>query len=118
MTNDTNQRATAISQALSKLPDRTGSVFRGTMLTSEQITSYAPGAVHTEAGFTSTTVDHTSVFPGNALFVVVSKHGKDVSPYSPYPESEVLFDKGTEFLVTSNFYDSHEGKQVIIMMEV
>jgi hypothetical protein len=47
-----------------------------------------------------------------------SKHGKDVAPYSSYSESEVLFDKGANFHVTSNFFDLHVNKQVIIMMEV
>ena len=118
MTNDTNQSAAAVSEALSKLPDRSGPVFRGTTLTPEQIASYTPAAVHPEPGFTSTSSDAKSAFLGNTLFLVISKHGKDVSPYSPYAESEVLFDKGTEFFVTSNFYSQHEGKQVIIMMEV
>ena len=118
MSSDTSQGAEAISDALAKLPDRTGPVFRGTTLSSEQIASYVPGAVHPEAGFTSTSSDPKSAFPGNTLFLVISKHGKDVSPYSHYAESEVLFDKGTEFLVTSNFFSPREGKQVIIMMEV
>lgn len=118
MTPDTSQRAAAVSDALSKLPDRSGPVFRGTTLTSDQIASYVPGAVHSAAGFTSTTSDPESAFPGNTLFLVISKHGKDVSPYSSYAESEVLFDKGTQFLVTSNFFSPQEGKQVIIMMEV
>lgn len=118
MTNNTGQRAAAVSEALSKLPDRSGPVFRGTTLTPEQIASYVPGAVHPEPGFTSTSSDAKSAFPGNTLFLVISKHGKDVSPYSQYAESEVLFDRGTEFFVTSNFYSQHEGKQVIIMMEV
>ncbi|MFT3942687.1 MAG: ADP-ribosyltransferase [Ancrocorticia sp.] len=118
MSSDTNQRAEAISDTLAKLPDRTGPVFRGTTLSSEQIASYVPGAVHPEAGFTSTSSDPKSAFPGNTLFLVISKHGKDISPYSHYAESEVLFDKGTGFLVTSNFFSPQEGKQVIIMMEV
>ena len=118
MSSDTSQRAEAISDALARLPDRTGPVFRGTTLSSEQIASYVPGAVHPEAGFTSTSSDPKSAFPGNTLFLVISKHGKDISPYSHYAESEVLFDKGTGFLVTSNFFSPQEGKQVIIMMEV
>lgn len=118
MTSDTKERADAISKALSKIPDRPGPVFRGTTLSQEQIASYVPGAVHSEAGFTSTTSDSKAAFPGNTLFLVISKHGKDVSPYSQYAESEVLFDKGADFLVTSNFYSPQEGKQVIVMMEV
>lgn len=119
MASDTNQRAAAISEALSKLPDQPGPVFRGTSLSPEQIARYVPGAMRSEAGFTSTTSDSKAAFPGSTLFLVISKHGKDVSPYSKYPsESEILFDKGTDFLVTSNFYSPQERKQVIIMMEV
>ncbi|MEV4667162.1 ADP-ribosyltransferase [Microbacterium sp. LWO12-1.2] len=118
MTSDADTRAAAVSAALAKLPDRPGPAFRGTQLTPEQIAGYAPGQLHHEDGFTSTTSDPASAFPGNALFLVFSKHGKDVAAFSPHPESEVLFDKGTDFYVTSNFYDPHVGKQVIIMMEV
>ena len=114
----TSRRAAAVSEALSKLPDWNGPVFRGTTLTSEQIASYVPGEVHSEAGFTSTTSDRKIAFPGNTLFLITPKHGKDVSPYSAYAESEILFDKGTDFLVTSNFFSSQEGKYIIVMMEV
>lgn len=118
MSNDNDERATAVSKALSKLPDQKGPVFRGTTLTPAQISSYIPGTVHLERGFTSTSSDPASAFPGNALFLVISKHGKDVASYSTYPESEVLFDKGTEFYVTSNSYSPHQRKQVIVMMEL
>lgn len=113
-----SQRAAAVSEALSKLPDWNGPVFRGTMLTPDQIASYVPGEVHSEAGFTSTTSDRKIAFPGNTLFLITSKHGKNVSPYSVYAESEILFDKNTDFLVTSNYFSSQEGKRIIVMMEV
>ena len=88
------------------------------MLTPDQISSYVPGDVHSEAGFTSTTSDRKIAFPGNTLFLITSKRGKNVSPYSVYAESEILFDKNTDFLVTSNFFSSQEGKRIIVMMEV
>jgi hypothetical protein len=118
MTPDTEKRSASISDALSKLPDRPGPVFRGTSLSADQIASYVPGETRKEAGFTSSSSDQTRAFPGNVLFLIISKHGKDVAPYSSYSESEVLFDKGANFHVTSNFFDLHVNKQVIIMMEV
>ncbi len=110
-------RIEAISTALSKLRDRPGPVFRGTPLTPEQIASYVPGMIRTELAFTSTSADHTRAFPGNALFIIDSRHAKDVSAYSVHPESEVLFDKGTSFYVLDNFVDQRSGKHVITMME-
>ncbi len=118
MTSDAERRSASISEALSKLPDKPGPAFRGTTLPAEKIASYVPGETRKEPGFTSSSSDQTRAFPGNVLFVIISKHGKDVAPYSSYVESEVLFDKGTNFYVTSNFFDHQVNKQVIIMMEV
>ncbi len=50
-------RIAAISTALSELRDRPGPVFRGTPLTADEIASYVPGTIRTEAGFTSTSAD-------------------------------------------------------------
>ena len=71
-----------------------------------------------EAAFTSTTKDESIAFPGNVMFEVVSRHGKDVSDFSMIPaEKEVLFDKGTTFYVRSNRFDERLGKQIIILVE-
>lgn len=110
-------RIAAISTALSKLRDRPGPVFRGTSLTADEIAFYVPGTIRTEAGFTSTSADHARSFPGNALFIIDSRHAKDVSAFSVHSESEVLFDKGTSFYVLDNFVDKRSGKHVITMTE-
>ncbi len=111
-------RVAAMSTALSKLPDRPGPVFRGTALSPEQIASYTPGTTRTEPAFLSTSADQARDFPGNTLFIVDSKHAKDVSPFSTSPESEVVFDKGTSFHLIGNFFDPGSGRQVITLVEV
>ena len=110
-------RAAALSAALAKLPDRTGPVFRGTPLEADQIESYVPGTTRIEPAFLSTTSDPSRDFPGNALFIVDSKHAKDVSGFSEHPESEVVFDKGTSFYVIGNSFDRRSARHVITMME-
>jgi hypothetical protein len=112
-------RAEQVSTALRKLPDYGGDAQRGTTLTPAQIASYVPGQFRAEAAFTSTTRDATRTFDGNALFVISSKSGKDVSGYSRHRhEAEILFDKGSTFYVASNSYDPRIGKHIIVMMEV
>ena len=49
--------------------------------------------------------------------MITSKHGKDIAVYSAHPESEVLFDKGTSYYVSRNFFDEATGRQVIVMIE-
>ncbi len=110
-------RAAALSAALAKLPDRPGPVFRGTPLKPDQIASYVPGTTRIEPAFLSTTSDPSRDFPGNTLFIVDSKHAKDVSGFSEHPESEVVFDKGTLLYVIGNSWDRRSARHVITMME-
>jgi hypothetical protein len=50
------------------------------------------------------------------MFIIDSLHGKDVSAWSRIPsESEVLFDQGTTFRVTANYFDADLNKQIIVM---
>jgi ADP-ribosyltransferase exoenzyme len=119
VTPEIRQRAEALSAALAKLPDYDGAVFRGTFLTEEQIAPYEPGTIREESAFTSTTRDEREAFAGNTYFVITSKHGKDVSRYSRFPDqAEVLFDKGSRFYVHSNGLDPRLGKRVIVLIEV
>ncbi|MDP9026428.1 MAG: ADP-ribosyltransferase domain-containing protein [Actinomycetota bacterium] len=115
---ETTARAEALSTALSKLPDRPGPVFRGADLTPKQIARYVPGSAAQELGFTSSSFDESRAFSGNTLFLIESTTGKDISGFSGLPESEVLFDKGSRFVVTGNYFDTTIGRQVIIMGEI
>ena len=60
------------------------------------IARYRPGSAVTEPFFVSS----SKAFSGNVLFVIHSRHGKDVQPYSQHPsEKEVLFTADTRFRV-------------------
>ena len=90
-----------LSSALAKMPDYEGIVYRGMNLTSEQLAEYVPGETVTWDAFTST--DTTDPFPGNTQVVIESSTGKLISAYSQVEtENEVLFDKGSQFVVESN----------------
>lgn len=119
MTDDIQQRADALSGALSKLPPYSGMTWRGTHLSKEQVNSYVVGGFVTEPAFTSTSSAPESAFDGNTRFLIYSKNGKDVSGHSILPhESEVLYDKGSVFYVVSNEAGSAPGSHVIVLKEV
>lgn len=111
-------RINAIEQALGKLPNHQGPVFRGTDLPSDVLAQYKPGEVITEKAFTSTSTASTQAFPGSTQFTILSKSGKDVSQYSQYPgEQEILFPPGARFEIVSRTYDPATGKTFIEMVE-
>ncbi|WP_139209774.1 ADP-ribosyltransferase family protein [Microlunatus flavus] len=113
-------RSAALSRALAKLPNHRGTVVRGRDLATAEVAFYDPGSIVREPGFTSS--DTSRPFPGNTIFYIESKTGKDVSEFSTYgaaaggKEHEVLFDAGTRFLV--QFNDIVDGNRVILMEEV
>ena len=108
----------ALKTALSKLPDYSGVVFRGTSLPPELLAQYQPGAIIIEHAFTSTTQKASMVFPGNVVFKILSKTGKDISPYSVFPdELEVVFAQGVVFEVIGLTEGVDVGTTVITMAE-
>lgn len=123
-TMDASQKARidAINEALAKLPDHNGVVYRGTTLPQSVIDDYKVGEVVTEKAFTSTSSSASTAFPGNVEFSIVSKTGKDVAPYSTVEamgikENEILFRSGTNFEVLSKTVDPVTGKTLIQMIE-
>ncbi|RMI29851.1 ADP-ribosyltransferase [Nocardia stercoris] len=106
-----------LNAALSKLPDHSGVVFRGTDLPQSAIDNYVEGQVVTEKQFFSTSSDPNKSFPGNTQFEVISLTGKEISPYSSFPEDEVLFRSNTNFYVASNVTDPVTGITHIKLIE-
>ncbi|NKY48145.1 scabin-related ADP-ribosyltransferase [Nocardia cerradoensis] len=104
------QLAQRISDGLSNLPAHTGTVWRGTSLSPEEIARYVPGETVTEAAFTSTSRDPRRTFVGNVEFVIHSSTGRDISAHSVRPgEREVLFDRNTTFEVRGVTHDPTAG---------
>lgn len=90
-----------LNAALAKLPDHPGIVRRGTTLSASQIAEHVKGSVITKHAFTSASVGRAA-FGGNVHFVIQSRHGKRIQPWSAYTgEREVLFAAGTRFRVLS-----------------
>lgn len=115
-------RVQALKNALAKLPPYQGPVIRGTNLPPEVLDRYRPGEVITEDAFLSTSTDtgvaRSPSFVGNVEFRILSKTGRDISPFSVFPgEREVLFTAGTKFYVVSKVFDPLTGRTVIRMVE-
>jgi hypothetical protein len=115
-------RVDAVNAALEKLPVYEGPVIRGSDIPAEMLELYRPGESITEHGFLSTTTDLTvarsPAFAGNVEFRILSKSGRDISPYSIFPaEQEILFPSGTEFYVVDKVVNPLTGRTVIRMIE-
>lgn len=107
--------------ALKRLPDHAGIVARGVDLTPDKLNQclekYQPGQTITEPTFLSTSATSTEHFYGNALFVINSRHGKNVSELSGNFQTdgkEVLFPPGTQFKVVER---QQVGEQTVIFMD-
>jgi ADP-ribosyltransferase exoenzyme len=114
-------RADRVSDGLAKLPAEPGETYRGVTYSADVLDKYQPGEVVTERAFTSTSKDPDvaqGAFDGNTLMIVNGKNGKDIAPFSKYPEAEILFDKGTAFQVTSKAWNPAINKWVINLDEV
>lgn len=91
-----------LQAALAKLPDEAGTFWRGVDLTEADRARYVVGKTVTEPFFTSTSATPREAFPGNTLFIVHGKRGKNMVPYSRFPdEAEMLFTADTRFKVLS-----------------
>lgn len=89
-----------VNDGLARLPDFTGTVYRGTTLPEDVLAQHREGAVVTYEAFTSSSRSRDSAFSGSHRFVIQSKHGKQVEALSRYGrEREVLFPAGTRFRV-------------------
>ncbi|MBF6144937.1 ADP-ribosyltransferase [Nocardia nova] len=105
-----HQLAQDISEGLGNLSAHTGTVWRGTSLSPEELARYVPGETVTEAAFTSTSRDPRRIFTGNVEFVIHSSTGRDISGLSARPgEREVLFDRNTTFEVRGVVHDPGAG---------
>lgn len=115
-------RADRVSRELVRLPAAPGTTYRGTNLPDDVLAGYQPGRVVTERAFMSTSRDPgvaQGVFDGNTLQVVTGRNGRDVAPVSFYPgEAEILYDRGTRFLVTDRTWDAGLGKWLISLEEI
>jgi hypothetical protein len=113
----TSRRIELISQALRKLPEYKGLVYRRDSFEAHMV-KYVPGNIVEEPAFTSTSLSANATFSGNVLFTIKSKTGRDISQHARYPEEEeILFDRGTKFRVL-NRKDINDSNGVRIEIEI
>jgi len=115
-----------LSAGLAKLPDYEGAVLRGSHpdrpAAAYDLERYESGSVVIENGYISSTVSPEVEFNGEVLWIIESKHGKDVENLTSVKgEQEVLFDRFTKFFVLSKEYEQElgsNGRWLIYMEEV
>ena len=117
------KRSDRVSAALAKLPPQPGMTYRTANLSDDVLENYAVGKVVTERAFTSTSSDMRILmkksFEGNTIMTIEGKSGRDISKSSLYEhEQEILYDKGTQFLVTGKIWSSQYNKWFIQLEEV
>ncbi|HEY9662269.1 MAG TPA: hypothetical protein V6C65_27755 [Allocoleopsis sp.] len=88
-----------LSSAIKALPPYRGTVYRTLNISDSLAESIQPGEAWTETGFTSTSKKEPAIAPGKTLAVILSNSGRDISSVEKYPNGEILFDKGTGFVV-------------------
>ena len=102
--NSLRAKADTLTQALAKLNNYEGTVYRGSPGGNKETDALIPGNVITWRGFTSTS--RTIPFPGNINYTIESRTGKRIARYSSHrAETEVLFDQGTQFKVLSRAFE-------------
>ena len=94
-----------VSKALDKLPPFSGDTLRGTNLPDSVLDNIRPGEPYSDGAFSSSSLSESTAQQfrgnGNTMFHIDGTSGRDVQQWSHYGsgESEILFDKGTEFQV-------------------
>jgi hypothetical protein len=89
----------SLNNALGKLPNHEGTVYRKADLNPETAVLYKKGDVIEEKAFTSSS-KNSGTWYGQYRFEIASRTGKDVQKYSLHKsEAEVLFRSGTKFRV-------------------
>lgn len=116
----TKKYVKTMNYALSQLPDWHGLVMRGVNLSKDIQSKYKVGETVIEKAFTSTSADRG--FPEmNTQFIIVSKHGKNVSELSEQggtkaDGAEIVFSTDTPFKVLDKMEVA--GITYIVMEEV
>ncbi len=106
-----------LEDALEKMPDYEGKVWRGADLPKRVLDKIKIGEVFEDKGFVSASLVEGFEFNGRHRFVITSKRGKRVNRFSQKQnEREVFFRDGTKFRVLN--IEEKEGKVWISMEEI
>ncbi len=116
-----NSYGNVLDDSLNKLPDFNGTVFRGTKLTSQQISRYTEAFKNkktiTELFFQSTSYDQKKAFSGNVQFIINSKTGKKIDYLSAFRnEKEVILKRNSNYRIVK--IKKNENEYEIYMDEI
>lgn len=90
----------AFEDALEKMPNYAGEVYRGADLPRRVFDRIKAGEVFEDKGYVSSPVQKGREFNGKHKFVITSKRGKKINGFSQKPvEREALFRAGMRFRV-------------------
>jgi hypothetical protein len=99
--------AKTLDLALDKLAPYKGWVKRGTNFSAETKAKYVKGAIVSDLAYTSTS--RNKQFNGDDQLTIYSKTGRYIATLSAtHAEEEVLFKRGTKFLVTEVYPDKED----------
>jgi hypothetical protein len=108
---------TALQNAIASAPVFQGTVYRGTTLTTDQVSRYQAGQRVVEQAFMSASANPAKEFGGNTRFVIESRTGRNIASASRSPgEAEVLYGHSQPFDVVSNKIVG--GRHNIVLREV
>lgn len=106
-----------LDSGLEQLPSYSGTSYRGTSPPSSVLDQYQPGNIVSDAAPKSTAIDPNKAFGGQMRETVIGKNGKDISPFSGYDETEVLYPRNTKFEVLERV-DNADGSVSTVVREV
>lgn len=101
--------------ALNKLPKYEGYAYRGGFFPDEIIDQLQVGKTFKDKGFTSTTKNRNTTYPGNYAMRIRSKTGRDITAHEKFSNDEVLFQPNTRFKVLGKRAVSRSGRKTWLM---
>lgn len=101
--------------ALNKLPKYEGYAYRGGFFPDEMIDQLKVGKVFKDKGFTSTTRNRNTAYPGNYAMRIKSKTGRDITAHEKFSNDEILFQPSTRFKVLSKRAVSRSGRKTWLL---
>lgn len=112
-----------LDRALDKCPKYAGPSYRGIRIVGRELEAFArkvkKGAVITDRGYTSSSAFRDRMFriTHGVRVKIIGKNGRYIAPVSSFTsEAEVLFKKGTKFLV-KDFGVHQDGRLLDVLLE-
>ena len=116
MTPELQGFADQTASGLDALPAVQDTTYRGVTLPPDVLSQYQVGQTVSDPGFFSTALDENNAFGGSVNMQVDGVSGRNISKFSDYSESEVLFKPNTPFTVLDRV-DNPDGSTFLHLQE-